>query len=231
MRLISATSLEFSIGAGDLAAFTVIRANMAKPRIAIMISGRGSNMAALLDAIREGRLDAEAGVVISNIEDAAGLTRARQQGVETLVISHKSRAREEHDREIVAELSRRGVSLVCLAGYMRLLSPHFVRSFENRILNIHPSLLPAFPGIDAQRQALEHGVKITGCTVHIVDEQLDHGPIVMQRAVEVLEGDTVESLTSRILEQEHQIYPLAVSRVLSEGFGVKGRRTFSERES
>jgi phosphoribosylglycinamide formyltransferase-1 len=196
-----------------------------------MISGRGSNMAALLDAIREGRLDAEAGVVISNIEDAAGLTRARQQGVETLVISHKSRAREEHDREIVAELSRRGVSLVCLAGYMRLLSPHFVRSFENRILNIHPSLLPAFPGIDAQRQALEHGVKITGCTVHIVDEQLDHGPIVMQRAVEVLEGDTVESLTSRILEQEHQIYPLAVSRVLSEGFGVKGRRTFSERES
>jgi len=204
---------------------------MAKPRIAIMISGRGSNMAALLDAIREGRLDAEAGVVISNIEDAAGLTRARQQGVETLVISHKSRAREEHDREIVAELSRRGVSLVCLAGYMRLLSPHFVRSFENRILNIHPSLLPAFPGIDAQRQALEHGVKITGCTVHIVDEQLDHGPIVMQRAVEVLEGDTVESLTSRILEQEHQIYPLAVSRVLSEGFGVEGRRTFSERES
>jgi len=108
---------------------------------------------------------------------------------------------------------------------------HFVRSFENRILNIHPSLLPAFPGINAQRQALEHGVKITGCTVHIVDEQLDHGPIVMQRAVEVLEGDTVESLTSRILEQEHQIYPLAVSRVLSEGFGVKGRRTFSERES
>src|SRR6185503_17098467 len=204
---------------------------MAKPRIAIMISGRGSNIAALLDAIREGRLDAEAGVVISNIEDAAGLTRARQQGVETLVISHKSRAREEHDREIVAELSRRGVSLVCLAGYMRLLSPHFVRSFENRILNIHPSLLPAFPGIDAQRQALEHGVMITGCTVHIVDEQLDHGPIVMQRAVEVLEGDTVESLTSRILEQEHQIYPLAVSRVLSEGFGVKGRRTFSERES
>ena len=204
---------------------------MAKPKIAIMISGRGSNMAALLDAIREGRLDAEARVVISNIENAAGLTKARQQGVETLVISHKGRAREEHDREIVAELSRRGVSLVCLAGYMRLLSPHFVRSFENRILNIHPSLLPAFPGIDAQRQALEHGVKITGCTVHIVDEQLDHGPIVMQRAVEVLEGDTVESLTSRILEQEHQIYPLAVSRVLSEGFGVKGRRTFSERES
>ena len=204
---------------------------MAKPKIAIMISGRGSNMAALLDAILEGRLDAEAGVVISNIDDAAGITTARQQGVETLVISHKARAREEHDREIVAELSRRGVSLVCLAGYMRLLSPLFVRSFENRILNIHPSLLPAFPGIDAQRQALEHGVKITGCTVHLVDEQLDHGPIVMQRAVDVLEGDTVATLTSRILEQEHQIYPLAVSRVLSEGFRVEGRRTFSERET
>jgi phosphoribosylglycinamide formyltransferase-1 len=203
---------------------------MAKPRIAIMISGRGSNMAALLEAIREGHLDAEAGVVISNIEDAAGITKARQLGVETLVVTRKGRSREEHDSEIVTELSRRGVSLVCLAGYMRLLSPLFVRSFENRILNIHPSLLPAFPGIDAQRQALEHGVKITGCTVHLVDEQLDHGPIVMQRAVEVLEGDTVETLTSRILEQEHQIYPQAVSRVLSEGFCVEGRRTFSERE-
>ena len=203
---------------------------MAKPRIAILISGRGSNMAALLDAIRNGRLDADAALVISNIEDAAGIAKARQQGVDTLVITHKGRTREDHDREIVGELSRRGVSLVCLAGYMRLLSPFFVRSFENRILNIHPSLLPAFPGIDAQRQALEHGVKITGCTVHIVDEQLDHGPIVMQRAVDVLEGDTVETLTSRILEQEHHIYPLAASKVLSEGFAVEGRRTFSRRE-
>ena len=204
---------------------------MAKPKIAILISGRGSNMVALLDAIRTDSLDAEAAVVISNIEDAAGIAKARQQGVDTLVITRKGRSREDHDREIVDELYRRGVSLVCLAGYMRLLSPSFVRSFENRILNIHPSLLPAFPGLDAQRQALEHGVKITGCTVHIVDEHLDHGPIVMQRAVDVLEGDTEEALAARILEQEHQIYPLAVSKVLSEGFAVEGRRTFSRRES
>lgn len=185
-------------------------------------------MAALLDAIRQGRLDAEAAVVISNIKEAAGIALARERGVETLVITHKGRTREEHDREMAAELIRRDVSLVCLAGYMRLLSPFFVSAFENRILNIHPSLLPAFPGIDAQRQALDHGVKITGCTVHLVDEQLDHGPIVMQRAVEVLNDDTVETLTSRILEQEHRLYPEAVARVLSPGFAVKGRRTLSE---
>jgi len=204
----------------------IFRATMTKRKIAILISGRGSNMVALLDAIREGRLDAEAALVISNIESAPGLVKARERGVETLAVSHKGRPREEHDREIVAELRRREVSLVCLAGYMRLLSPLFVRAFENRILNIHPSLLPAFPGIDAQRQALEHGVKITGCTVHLVDEQLDHGPIVMQRAVEILEDDTVETLTSRILEQEHRIYPEAVARVLTAGFCVRGRRTF-----
>jgi phosphoribosylglycinamide formyltransferase 1 len=199
---------------------------MNKPKIAIMISGRGSNMCALLEAIREGRLDAEAAIVISNIEDAAGLTKARERGVETLVVSHRGRDREVHDREIVSELKRREVSLVCLAGYMRLLSGFFVRAFENRILNIHPSLLPAFPGIDAQRQALEHGVKVTGCTVHLVDEELDHGPIVIQQAVEVLEGDTVETLTSRLLEHEHQIYPEATARVLSPGFSIAGRRTF-----
>jgi phosphoribosylglycinamide formyltransferase 1 len=202
------------------------RATMTKPKIAILISGRGSNMAALLDAIRDGRLDAEAAVVVSNVEDAAGLMKARERGIETLVISHKGRAREDHDREIVAELNRRDVSVVCLAGYMRLLSAFFVRSFENRILNIHPSLLPAFPGIDAQRQALEHGVKVTGCTVHLVDEQLDHGPIVMQQSIEVLDGDSVETLTSRILEHEHRIYPEALARVLSPGFHVEGRRTF-----
>jgi len=183
-------------------------------------------MAALLEAIRDGRLDAEAALVVSNIESAPGLLKAREVGVDTLVITHKGRAREDHDREIVGELKRRRVSLVCLAGYMRLLSPLFVRAFENRILNIHPSLLPAFPGIDAQRQALEHGVKITGCTVHLVDEQLDHGPIVMQRAVEVLDADTVETLTSRILEQEHRTYPEAIARVLSPGFRVQRRRTF-----
>jgi phosphoribosylglycinamide formyltransferase 1 len=200
--------------------------DMAKPRIAILISGRGSNMVALLDAILEGRLEAEPAAVISNVESAAGLLAARERGVETLVISHKNRTREEHDREIVAELKRRDVSLVCLAGYMRLLGSLFVRSFEHRILNIHPSLLPAFPGVDAQRQALEHGVKLTGCTVHLVDEQLDHGPIVMQRAVEVLDDDTVESLSARILEQEHRIYPEAVARVLSREFRIEGRRTF-----
>ena len=184
-------------------------------------------MVALLDAIREGQLDAEASVVISNVASAPGLTKARERGVETLVINHKGLTREEHDREVVAELEHRGVSLVCLAGYMRLLSPFFVRAFENRILNIHPSLLPAFPGIDAQRQALDHGVKLTGCTVHLVDEQLDHGPIVMQRVVEVFDNDTVDTLSARILEQEHRIYPEAIARVLSKGFRVEGRRTFA----
>jgi phosphoribosylglycinamide formyltransferase-1 len=183
-------------------------------------------MVAILDAIGEGRLDADAAVVISNVESAPGLTRARERGVETVVISHRGLTREEHDNKIVAELERRGVSLVCLAGYMRLLGPFFVRAFENRILNIHPSLLPAFPGIDAQRQALDHGVKVTGCTVHLVDDQLDHGPIVMQRAIEVLDDDTVETLSNRILQQEHRIYPEAIARVLSEGFRVEGRRTF-----
>jgi phosphoribosylglycinamide formyltransferase-1 len=184
-------------------------------------------MVAILDAIGEGRLDAEVAVVISNIESAPGLTKASERNVDTRVIGHKGVTREEHDRKIVAELHQRDVSLVCLAGYMRLLSPFFVRAFENRILNIHPSLLPAFPGIDAQRQAIEHGVKLTGCTVHLVDEQLDHGPIVMQRPVDVLEDDTVETLSERILEHEHRIYPEAIARVLSPGFRVEGRRTFS----
>jgi phosphoribosylglycinamide formyltransferase 1 len=183
-------------------------------------------MVALLGAISEGRLDAEAAVVVSNMESAPGLAKAQDRGVETLVISHRQRSREEHDRDIIAELKRRDVSLVCLAGYMRLLSPHFVSAFENRILNIHPSLLPAFPGLDAQRQALEHGVKFTGCTVHIVDEHLDHGPVVMQRVVEVFDHDTVDTLSARILEHEHLIYPEATARVLSKRFRVEGRRTF-----
>jgi phosphoribosylglycinamide formyltransferase-1 len=198
---------------------------MQKPKIGILISGRGSNMVALLDAIRDGRLEAEAALVISNVESAEGLRKAAERGVETLVISHKGRPREDHDREIVAELNSRGVSLVCLAGYMRLVSPHFIRAFEDRVLNIHPSLLPAFPGLDAQRQALEHGVKITGCTVHIVDEELDHGPIVLQRAVEVRDDDTVETLSARILEREHETYPEAVALVLNKRFRVEGRRT------
>ncbi len=199
---------------------------MGKQKIGILISGRGSNMTALLDAAHSGRLDAEVALVISNISSAAGLEKARARGVETLFIDHKGRSREEHDREMVAELKRRGVELVCLAGYMRLVSALFVREFENRVLNIHPSLLPAFPGLDAQRQALEYGVKVTGCTVHIVDEELDHGPIVMQRAVEVLDTDTVETLSARILEQEHGIYPEAVARVLNKNFRVEGRRVY-----
>jgi len=200
---------------------------MITERIGILISGRGSNMLAILDAIGQHRLDAEAAIVISNIESAPGLSKARERGVETLFISHKGRTREEHDRELLDEFGRRQVTLVCLAGYMRLISELFTRAFHNRILNVHPSLLPAFPGLDAQRQAIERGVKVTGCTVHLVDEQLDHGPIVMQRAVEVREDDTVYTLSARILEEEHRIYPLAIARVLSPGFMVEGRKTFS----
>ena len=199
---------------------------MTTNRLGILISGRGSNMVAILDAIRDGRLDAEAAAVISNVESAPGLLKARELGVETLFISHRGRTREEHDTELIAQLQKRGVTLVCLAGYMRLISPLFVRSFHNRLLNIHPSLLPAFPGLDSQRQALEHGVKVTGCTVHLVDEELDHGPIVMQCAVEVRQDDSVESLSARILEQEHRVYPQAIARVLSGDFRVEGRRTF-----
>src|SRR5262252_3501364 len=189
-------------------------------RIGILISGRGSNMSALIDATKDGRLHAEVAVVISNIESAAGLAKARERGVETLVISHRGRTREQHDTEIAAQMQGSGVRLICLAGYMRLVSPLLIHSYPNRILNIHPSLLPAFPGLDAQRQALEYGVKTTGCTVHIVDEELDHGPIVMQRAVDVLEDDTVETLSARILEQEHLLYPEAVARMLTPGFRV-----------
>ena len=199
---------------------------MTTNRIGILISGRGSNMVAIIDAIREGRIDAEAAIVISNIESAPGLAAAREREVETLFVNHKGRTREEHDHELLGELRRRGVTLVCLAGYMRLISPLFVDGFRHRILNVHPSLLPAFPGLNAQRQALEHGVKVSGCTVHLVDEHLDHGPIVMQHAVEVREDDSVETLSNRILREEHRIYPLAIARVLGPGFRVDGRRTF-----
>jgi phosphoribosylglycinamide formyltransferase-1 len=199
---------------------------MAKQRIGILISGRGSNMVNLIDATRDGRLDAEVALVISNIDSAPGIARARERGVETIFINHKGRSREEHDNEMAAELKKRSVLIVCLAGYMRLVSPAFIRQFENRLLNIHPSLLPAFPGLDAQRQALEQGVKVSGCTVHLVDEQLDHGPIVVQRAVDVRDDDTVESLSARILEQEHRVYPEAVGRVLSDRFRIEGCRAY-----
>jgi len=185
-------------------------------RIAILISGRGSNMIALADAVAEGKIpNAELAVVVSDQPNAAGLIKARERDIETLVIERRGRSREEHDREIVHELKTRSVDLVCLAGYMRVLSRQFLDSFRNRILNIHPSLLPSFPGLEAQKQALDHGAKWTGCTVHYVDETLDGGPIIAQRAVEVLDQDTVESLSARILEQEHKLYPEAVTVVLS----------------
>jgi len=183
--------------------------------IGILISGRGSNMQAILDAVRQGELEAQVGIVLSNVATAAGLSRAKEAGVPTTVIDHKSfSSREEFDRAIVDELKKREVDVVCLAGFMRLLSSLFVRAFPGRILNIHPSLLPAFPGLNAQRQALEHGVKVSGCTVHIVDEELDHGPIVLQTAVPVREDDTKETLSSRILEEEHRAYPRAVRLLL-----------------
>jgi phosphoribosylglycinamide formyltransferase-1 len=188
----------------------------AKKRIAVLISGRGSNMLALHDAIRAGKIpNAEIVVVISDKADATGVASAPERGIETLVIERKGCTREEHELAIMAALLDRRVDLICLAGYMRLLSPCFIEAFRGRILNIHPSLLPSFPGLDAQRQALKHGVKFTGCTVHFVDETLDGGPIIAQRVVPVLEGDTVLSLSARILEQEHQLYAEAVNSVLS----------------
>lgn len=171
-------------------------------------------MVALVDAVASGEIPAsEVAVVISDKADAAGLGKARERGVETVVVERRGRSRSEHDAEIISELTKRGVELVCLAGYMRLLSPSFVQAFPSRIINIHPSLLPAFPGLDAQRQAYEAGVKATGCTVHYVDELLDHGAVILQREVAVLDSDTVETLSARILEQEHKLYVDAVKQI------------------
>ncbi len=173
-------------------------------------------MLALSDAVREGKIpNAEIAVVVSDKADARGVELARERGHEAVVIERRGRTREEHERDIISVLQEHRVDLICLAGYMRLLSPCFIEAFRRRILNIHPSLLPAFPGLDAQRQALAHGVKVSGCTVHFVDETLDGGPIVAQRSVAVLEDDTVETLSARILEQEHQLYPEAVNAVLA----------------
>ena len=194
-------------------------------RIGIIISGRGSNMVALAAGVASGVIpDAEVAVVISNVADAGGLELASQRAIPTFVHSHCGVSREEHDRQMAAELHRRKVDLVCLAGYMRLLSPWFIGEFENRILNIHPSLLPAFPGLDAQRQAFDYGVEVTGCTVHLVDRELDHGPIVRQAIVPVLPADTVETLAARILTAEHQIYPEAVALFLGGSWRIEGRR-------
>ena len=187
----------------------------ATKRIAILISGRGSNMVALADAVRDGTIpNAEVAIVISDKRDAAGLESANGRGIESLVIERGARTRQEHDREIVSALAARQIDLVCLAGYMRVLSSEFIDAYRGRILNIHPSLLPAFPGLDAQRQALEYGAKVSGCTVHFVDETLDGGPIVTQRDVPVHEDDTVESLSARILIEEHELYAEAVAKVL-----------------
>lgn len=194
-------------------------------RLAILISGRGSNMVALADAVANGAIpNAEIAVVVSDQPSAEGLAKARDREMETLVIARRGRTREEHDREIVRELKARRVDLVCLAGYMRVLSREFLEAFPRRILNIHPSLLPSFPGLDAQKQALEHGVKLTGCTVHLVDETLDGGPIIAQQIVPVFDEDTEESLASRILEQEHQLYAEAVALILSGKYEIVGRR-------
>jgi phosphoribosylglycinamide formyltransferase-1 len=185
--------------------------------IGILISGRGSNMVALVDAVKSGEIPhSEVAVVISDKPNAAGLEKAKERGVETVIIERKGRTREQHDAEIIAELNRRGVELICLAGYMRLLSCEFIQAFQNKIINIHPSLLPSFPGLDAQAQALEHGVKITGCTVHYVNEDLDAGPIILQRVVEVCDDDTVETLSARILQQEHPAYVDAVKKLVAE---------------
>jgi phosphoribosylglycinamide formyltransferase 1 len=193
--------------------------------LGILLSGRGSNFVAIADSIDAGRIPgARIAVVISNKPDAPGIAIARQRGLKALVIPSKGRPREEHDREVVTALKDNGVELVCLAGYMRLLSPWFVQQFPQRILNIHPSLLPAFPGLEAQEQAFAYGAKVSGCTVHFVDEELDHGAIIVQKAVQILDTDDEHTLATRILKQEHIAYTEAIKIVLSGKFEVVGRK-------
>jgi phosphoribosylglycinamide formyltransferase 1 len=194
-------------------------------RIGVLISGRGSNLQALIDATAGGRLEATIAIVISNRMDAAGLDRARAAGIEAITLAHRAYAtRDDFDRALVTELQARDVGLVCLAGFMRLVGEPLIAAFPNRILNIHPSLLPAFPGLDAQKQAIEHGVKVSGVTVHLVTGELDGGPIVAQRPVPVMPGDTADTLAARILEQEHLAYPEAVQMIFEGGWRVDGRR-------
>jgi phosphoribosylglycinamide formyltransferase-1 len=196
-----------------------------KARIGVLLSGRGSNFEALAEGAANGRIpNAEIVIALSNREDARGIERARAMGIEAQVISSKGLDREAYDKLVIARLQEKRVELVCLAGYMRLLSPQFVAAFRNRILNIHPSLLPAFPGLEAQRQALEHGAKFSGCTVHFVDENLDAGPIVLQACVPIEDSDTPETLAQRILREEHRIYAEAVRVVLEGNFRIEGRR-------
>jgi phosphoribosylglycinamide formyltransferase 1 len=194
-------------------------------RLGVLLSGRGSNFLAIAKNIREERLPGvEIGIVISNSADAPGVAAARELGLKTAVHVSKGRPRAEHDREMLAALEAAEVDLVCLAGYMRLLSPEFIHAFSNRILNIHPSLLPAFPGLEAQTQAFDYGVKVAGCTVHFVDEHLDHGVIILQRVIAVLESDDAPSLADRILVEEHQAYSEAIARVASGAYAIEGRR-------
>jgi len=194
-------------------------------RLGVLISGRGTNLQSLIDAVQGGRLEATIAVVISNVADAYGLERARRAGIETLCISHRGwPSREDYDRALVQELTARSVDLVCLAGFMRIFTPVMVRAFPNAILNIHPSLLPSFPGLHPQQQALTHGVKVSGVTVHLVTDDLDAGPIVVQRVVPVLDDDDAASLAARILAEEHEAYPQAVQVMLEGGWRVEGRR-------
>ncbi|MDQ3132973.1 MAG: phosphoribosylglycinamide formyltransferase [Acidobacteriota bacterium] len=198
-------------------------------KIGILISGRGSNMVAIAEAVRSGRIpNSEVAVVVSDKTSAKGLEKAKERNIETLVITRKNRSREEHDAEIISELKKRNVELVCLAGYMRLLSKGFVLTFPNKIINIHPSLLPSFPGLDAQKQAIDYGVKISGCTVHFVDEDLDHGAIISQKAVAVVDDDTAESLSAKILEHEHALYIESLAKIVSENYKIIERRVVFE---
>jgi len=200
--------------------------------LGILLSGRGSNFVAIADSIAAGRIpDARIAVVISNRADAPGLDAARQRGLNALVIPSKGKPRDEHDREVVAALLDNKIDLICLAGYMRLLSPWFVRQFPGKILNIHPSLLPSFPGLEAQQQAFAYGVKVSGCTVHLVDEELDHGAIVVQKTVPVLDSDDEHTLAARILEQEHIAYSEAIKIVLQGKFEIVGRRMVKSQKS
>jgi phosphoribosylglycinamide formyltransferase-1 len=193
-------------------------------RLGVLISGRGSNLEAIAECVAAGKIPAEIAVVISNRADARGLEMARARGLKAVAIPSRGMERDVYDRLLIEELERARVDLVCLAGYMRLLSGGFIRHFPNRILNIHPSLLPAFPGLDAQRQALDHGVRISGCTVHFVDENLDAGPIILQAAVPVEDDDSEETLSARILREEHRIYSEAIGIILSESWSLRGRR-------
>lgn len=203
-----------------------------KKRIGVLLSGRGSNFDALAASVAAGRIpNAEISIVLSNRETAQGIEKARARGIEARVIPSKGLERDAYDKLVVAALREKNVDLVCLAGYMRLLSPYFVKEFPQRILNIHPSLLPSFPGLESQRQALEHGAKFSGCTVHFVDEELDHGPIIVQKTVPVLDGDDEHTLAARILEQEHIAYTEAINTVLRGNFKIVGRRLVASQKS